>query len=644
MKFKSCLLISLFVLGLANAQKQGEVLFSINGKPTGTAEFLRVYQKNLDLVLDENQKDIETYLQTYIDYKLKVNEAYNLGLHKKESYVNEFNGYKKQLAKGYLADKNTSEALVAEAYQRLLFEVNADHILVRVDEFAPPKDTLEAFNKIHEIHKQLTPENFEEQRQKVNDGTSVLGEKLGYFSVFTMVYPFESMAYTTPVGAISKPFRTRFGYHIIKVNDKKKNPGEVEVAHIMVFKTKPDEPQFNPQQRINDIYQKLKSGEGFESLAKLYSDDKSSGFNGGNLPRFGTGKINSPVFEQKAFTIEEGKYSEPFETEFGWHILKGIKKYPIGGFEQEKAALQEKVNRDQRSSIVTENFVNKLKSEYNFKEDIWVKKSLFALVDSSFTQKKWQKPVHTKLLDKTLFSLRGLTVTANEFANHLLEIQPHLRPEKPEIIVPKIYKQFVQDKVLGYHEANLENINEEYAAIVNEYREGLLLFDLMQEKIWDKARTDTLALKAYFENNREKYTWGKRVVATSVSCNDTDIAADVAAFFGLGYTDEEIKQKLPNENLIFTKVTLEENNQLLPKNFECTPNAVHIHKTEESNIVLYIHECLPRQAKSFEDAQGQVLSDYQNELEKNWVASLRASQKVEVNQKALSKLTNNLKK
>ena len=293
MKMKQ-LFLSLFVsLQLASFAQTAtkEALFTIDSKPYYTDEFLRVYNKNLDLVKDESQKDLTQYLELFVGYKLKITKANKLGLQNGEAYKNELASYRTQLSKNYLTDSKVTNELVVEGYERSKKEIKAAHILLLVDENAAPADTLAAFNKANEIRdRALKGEDFGQLAAEFSQDPSVKENKgdLGYFSSFRMVYAFETAAFKTAKGAISMPVRTRYGFHLIKVEDVRDNRGEVTVAHIMILNPKEDKPEDKAaaQSKIDDIYQKLQQGEKFEELAKQFSEDKSSSSRGGVLARF----------------------------------------------------------------------------------------------------------------------------------------------------------------------------------------------------------------------------------------------------------------------------------------------------------------------------------------------------------------------
>ena len=307
-------------------------------------------------------------MDLFVGYKLKVNKANKLGLQDGQAYQNELKSYRTQLAKNYFNDTKITEELIEEGYNRLQKEIKASHILILVDENAAPADTLVAYNKLKDIRNRIVKgEKFEDLAKQLSEDPSAKENNgdLGYFTAFRMVYPFENAAFTTSKGEVSKIFRTRFGYHIVKVNDVRPNRGEVTVAHIMTLNPKPeDEDQKKAENMINDIYKKINQGEKFEELAKQFSEDKSSSTKGGVLNKFSSGQLSSEEFENVAFTLKNsGDISMPFQSQFGWHIVKLIEKHPVKTLDEMKVELENKIGKDDRSKKIVESLHEKLKKK-----------------------------------------------------------------------------------------------------------------------------------------------------------------------------------------------------------------------------------------------------------------------------------------
>tara|TARA_R110002049_G_scaffold226185_2_gene398180 strand:- start:7743 stop:9698 length:1956 start_codon:yes stop_codon:yes gene_type:complete len=640
----------LLVLFLSNthAQKLNDtVLFTVDDTPVYTSEFLRVYNKNIDLVQDESQKDVDSYLTLFTNYKLKLKEAKALELDKKPSYLKELESYKKQLSKSFLTDNKVTDALVEEAYERISTEVKANHILVRVSENASPKDTLEAYNKALKLRDRALKEGFETVRKEVHNGQTVFGEELGYFSGFKMVYDFENAAYNTKVGEISMPFRTRFGYHFIKVFDTRKSRGEVTVAHIMLSKQETDTTAGTPESRIQDIYKKIQQGEDFESLAKQFSDDKSSSEKGGSLSPFSGGQLSAPEFEDAAFALKEiGDVSKPVESKFGWHIIKLYDKKTTPSFEDMKSELAAKVKRDERSKLIDEALVEKLRKQYNISETQPNLDYFVSILNDDYYKRAWKLPADFDG-QKPLVKIKEKQLTYKDFGDFLVESQQNIKSKLTNtVLVSQQYEAFLNANLVQYQEANLENDNEDFAHILNEYRDGLLLFDLMETTIWNAAKTDSIAIQDFYSKHKNSYVYPERVDAVVASSANQKTVKKVAKLLEKNMAPEQIK-KLVNSNgevnIIFTSGIMEKGHQALPSNYEFKKGISKIYKHNDSFIVVQTKEILPESLKTFDEAKGSIISDYQVYKEKSWLDTLKDKYKVIINHNALDTVKTQIK-
>jgi len=520
------------------SQKKRDILFRIDGKPQLVSDFLTNYNKNIDIVADKNQKDINNYLNLYINYKLKILKARELKLDTIKAFREELQRYKRQLMTPYLKDTATINKLAKQAYNRTKYEVNVSHILIRVNKTAPPKDTLAAYKQIYKIwHLLKNGEEFSNVAKKYSQDPSSKINKgnLGYFGAFTMVYKFENESYNTPVDSVSKPFRTRFGYHIIKVNGRRLSKGQVQVAHIML-KNKNDNDIKKNKIKIDSIYYLLQNGADFKTLAKQFSQDKSSAQKGGLLPKFSDGRIIKS-FANQAFALKNiGDYSKPFKTPYGWHIVKLIKKFKVLNYNDLKSELINKIKRGDRSKVIEETLINNLKKKYTI---INYKPAL-----SVFYNKNWVQ--YADSLKKPILKIQDSTFSQHDFVVFLKT--NYIKNN----ITDKTYQQFKNKKIINYYKAHLERTNANYAKTINSFRDGLLLFNVMQKEVWQKSK-DSTALQSFYMLNRTKY------------------------------------------------------------------------------------------AKDFKKHRGQIMSDYQNFLEKSWINTLRKNNKVKINKAALKKLNKQYK-
>jgi len=617
---------------------QKEVLFTVNKEPVTVDEFTRVYQKNINLVQDEKQKDVDEYLKLYVNYKLKLAEAKALGLDKDAKYLSEFKSYRSQLAQKYLTDTDVNEVLIKEAYQRIKEEVNINHILVRCPENALPADTLKAYNQVLAYKKQAQKEGFETIMKKVNNGKTVYGESLGYFDAFKMVYPFENVAYNTPVGEISDPFRTQFGYHILQVLDKRKSRGEVEVAHIMVANNN-TKLTTTPKEKINEIYNQLKNGANFSNLAKQFSDDKGSAIKGGVLQRFGSGKITDKNFENTAFSLtQEGELSAPIQSKYGWHIIKLIKKYPVPELAKMKATILQKIKKDSRSKIVNDKFYGRLKKKYHYKEKENAVKEILKVVDQSFLGGRVTDKEKNK---DELFSFANKNYTYADYYKYLRsKIRGYRNLRNIDKIVNDSFNEFVNQKLLAYQNENLENEYPDFAAIVKEYREGLLLFDLMEKQVWQKAKKDTLGVQKYYNAHKKDYLWDTRVDAIIVTAQSKKEAKKAKKILSKHSSVKAITNAI--KNAVVSAGIYEKNDKELPSKIEFKKGVSKIFRHNKQYVVVKINEILLPKQKEFEEVRGRVINDYQNEIEKKWLQQLKTKYPVSIHNDVLAKVKKQL--
>ncbi|MES2544729.1 MAG: peptidylprolyl isomerase [Bacteroidota bacterium] len=659
MKMKQLIFGILLSLNLMSYAQNvpNEVLFTIDNKPYYTEEFSRVYNKNLDLVKDESQKDLNQYLDLFIGYKLKINKAYKLGLQEGTNYRTELKTYRTQLAKNYVSDSKVTKELVEEAFKRSLKEIRASHILFLVDENASPEDTLKVYKQIQDVYQRINKgEDFIKMAVQYSQDPSVKENKgdLGYFSAFRMVYPFETAAYNTSKGNLSKIFRTRFGYHFLKVDDIRDNRGELLVEHIMIAKptstTDSTEEINKPKNTIQDIHKKIKQGENFESLAKQFSEDKTSSSKGGLLNRFGSGQLSSEKFETIAFSLtKENPISEPFETDFGWHIVKLVEKYPVGILADRQADLETKVAKDDRSRKIAASLTEKLRKKYTVTRDDKFYASLVKLVTNDYYDGKWTTPEEMKEYTKKLFSINNdKEVNGNNFLFYLQSKQKTGSKIKPiNKLVDNSYQSYVDSKLNEYYNEKLETEFPDFAATMDEYRDGLLLFDLMEKEIWNKSKTDTLGLKKYYESNINKYSWKNKLDVAITSSTNLEVIKKAYKLLNQGKTPEFVKEKLNIKdgavNLMTNSGIFEEGSEALPKTLKLQEGISEILKEGDYYFVVKVNKVIPAQPKTLEECKGKVINDYQQYLEENWVSELKKEFKVEVNQNTFEKVKKELK-
>lgn len=621
---KFVIVILLFVFNPVQAQDEEKILFSIDGEGVYNEEFIRVYEKNKDIVVEDEQKEFEDYFNLFVDFKLKLKQARELSLDTLSSYTEELAKYREQLIQPYLQNPEATESLIKEAYERTLQEVNASHILVRVEPNAIPTDTIKAHLKIKEARDRIIEgASFDSIAQIYSEDPSVKTNNgnLGYFTAFSMVYPFENAAYETEEGEVSTIFRTRFGYHILKINDKRESPGEVQVAHIMIKKD--STVLKDPKDQIDQIYMELKQGGDFALIAKEQSDDYGSARKGGVLSKFGTGRMIKS-FEDVAFRLqEEGDFSEPFETQYGWHILKLLKKYPIPDYEELYPQLESKVKNGSRSSYVERSLADRIVKDYRY---VTYKNKLQKYPSIEGFE---QSEDDVLRIEEKVFTGRDFYLYAKDIKQKTLE---------------DMYDDFCNHMVINYYKENLDKTNKEFALTYQEYKDGLLLFELLQREVWQKSETDSIGLQTFFESNRSQYTWKKRGSLVIASCTRLEKAELVRKLLSQGESTASIKDKV-NEgatiHVLFSKGKLEEGSSKFPKGYVLKEGVSKIYEENEGNFtIIKVDHMFGPQWKTLNETRGEVMNDYQKHIEDQWVKELRKKYQVKVNHKNYKELKN----
>ena len=634
------------------AQQKKDVLFTIDNKPFYTDEFSRIYNKNINLVKDESQKDLDQYLELFIGYKLKVTKAIKLGLDKNAAYISELKSNRTQLAKNYLTDSKVTQELVDEAYNRLQKEVRVSHILLMVDENAAPSDTIAVYNKIMSVRKRAVDgEDFGKLAEENSMDTSVKENKgdLGYFSAFRMVYSFENGAFTTKKGEISNPIRSRFGYHLIKVIDSRDNRGEMSAAHIMIMKAADPNKEIDAKSKIDDIYKKIQLGENFENLAKEFSEDKSSSDKGGVLNKFASGQLSSTEFEDVAFSLtKENPLSKPFQSQYGWHIIKFIERFAVKSAKEMQQELSAKIGKDERSRKISNAVNTKLKKEFQTKTNDKLYAAIEKTITPEFVAGTWKTP-EDQVFEENFLSINNKQISGKTFLAYVFEQQNSFKDSKlsVKIIQDNIYEKFLNEQLNKYADENLESKFPEFANVMEEYKDGLLLFDLMEKEIWTKSKTDTVGLKKFHDLNRKNYVWKNRFELLIASSAKEEAVKNAMLLLQNNKTADEIKKTINTDKVVDIMISegvFEEGNSAIPKNVISKIGITDIIKNGTYFYVTKVKNIISAGEKSFEEAKGKVVNDYQQYLEENWVSELKKEFKIEVNKKIFNKVKKEIKK
>jgi peptidyl-prolyl cis-trans isomerase SurA len=615
-------------------KEKNRLLFSVSESPVFVDEFIYLYTKNhQNQQEDFTEEKISEYLNLYINFKLKVLEAKRRGMDTTTAFIKEYNSYKEELRKPYLPETNLTDSLVKLTYERMRLEIKASHILFKVEPDAPPADTLKVFSRAMDIRKRiLAGEDFatlamtysEDPSAKSNQGS------LGYFSALQMVYPFETAAYTTSPGQVSMPVRTRFGYHLIKVYDKRAAQGEVEVSHIMI-RTGEDKDDKKARDVIFSIHEKLQAGVAWDELCREYSEDPATKENGGRLRPITTGAMASvPEFEEMAFHLKNpGDISDPLQTQFGWHVLRLEKKIPLASYAAMESTLRGRVLRDERTTLTKKALLEKLRSEYGLIEYHEVRKSLLALADSLILQRGLKK-LPSALDNQILMELNDRDYRLGEFLNYARENQvPNSEP--PAKYMEQLYNKFIDASILEVMEQKIVAENPTFRFLLNEYYEGILLFEIMEKEVWNKASNDSTGQRTYYVRHQSNYMAGERAKAVIYSSKTADFREIIQKWAEAGHEDSVHVFVRENKIKVESGYYQRDEKPVLKD----IPWASGVYSAENNGIyyLAWLKDILPQGPMSFEESRAAIISDYQTYLEGIWLEDLKKKYTVKVNEK-----------
>lgn len=641
---------------LAGKPTKDTTLFNYGNKTVTTKEFYKGFSKNKDKGYVSKASEVDEYLELYKKFKLKVQDAYDQGLDTTEDFKTELATYRKQIAKPYLTDKVVNEQLVNEAYERMKYEVKASHILIVVRPFASPQDTLIALNKIISIRNKIDSGlSFENAAVEFSEDPSAPNNQgsLGYFTAFQMIYEFENYAFNTPVGKISRVFRTEFGYHIVKVFDKRLSKGEISVRQIKIeMNPNPSQEEvLEAEAKINEVYKKLQNGEKFVSLVQQYSEDASSVLKNGELPLFSMTSVRYPEnFKNTAFSLlKDGDYSSPIQTANGFHILQRISLKPIDSLSKIKGSILNKISRDSRQYRNTLAVYEKAKKMYKFKENKKYNAILLKYIDDALLigeLKEDSVKMKSPESSVSLFALNKAkkTYTVKDFTKWLVEVQKPSNSKSKSSVIEQYYQAFRLQNIMEFYENDLENTNDTFAALYKEYKEGILLFTLTDKKVWSKSAEDTVGLKNFYNEHSSQYNFKDRYEATIYRCANRTIAESLKKDLENGLTMDSILKKNNRSNPLnvsnpMTGKYEQGNNQYANMIFTSgLTNQKYLiiedPKSVGGFVVIVVHNFIPAGKKTLNEARGSVMSDYQASLEKEWIQQLLLKYPIVVNQTA----------
>lgn len=650
-KFFVFLGLILFSLATKAQTLTDPTVMTINGNPVSKSEFEYVYKKN-NTESSIEKKSLAEYVDLFTDFKLKIEEAKALGLDTARQFIKEFTGYKDQLIQPYLLDTVTEQAFAKDLYGRLNENIEVSHILFKFDKPQVfPSDTLELYKKAMAVRARLVgkkAEPFDKVAKEVSDDPSAKmaskGGYLGWTTGMMFIAPFEDAMYGLKVNEISMPVRTAYGYHLIKVENKRPDLGMVDVAHIMFgfSQQEPSKEEVDSIQALaKDVYAKLKSGGDYAQLCTQYSADKQSAANGGDLGWFGVEARLPDEFKTASYALKDtGDFTQPIKTAFGYHIIKLINKKPRATWDEAKTGFMNQIKRSDRQTKLTKLYEEALVKQFDYKLDTVAYNNLNVLATTVF-------PTDSLFLDKTandnktLFTVNGSAYKVSDFGHSITKAgqSSNLSTE----LLQNAYVNYLYSVLKEKQKENLVASNSDIKNLVQEYHDGILLFNIMNEQVWEKATNDTLGLQKYFAENKAKYTWSepkfkgfvlfakdadaKKKAETVIKKNKK--SNDLIANLKEAFSTDSIPPIKVERGLWAKGENAYVDYQIVNKGKGTAPAAT------EKFPLFVVNGKFITAPEDYTDVKGLVVSDYQDWLEKEWLASLRAKYPVTVNQDVL---------
>ncbi|AKP51626.1 peptidylprolyl isomerase [Cyclobacterium amurskyense] len=634
-----------------------DYLLKIDGETSDREEFLYILNKNRQKdAAPISRTEFEENFELFVDYKLKVKYAMDLGMHKTKAFSDEFSAFKDQLKKPYLLENSLTEGELRKAYSRMQEIVKASHILFQFPQNASKEDSIAVFKMAEKIKAEAEAgEDFHQLAVQHSDDPSASSNKgsLGYFTALQMVLPFEEAAYNLKVGEISSPIISDFGYHIIKLEDRRPNPGQLHVSHLLIRSAGAEEDQmaFN---KINQIHQNLiENPSQWLELVKTYSEDPGSKANKGMIPWFGVGSI-VPEFEHAAFSLsKKGDFSAPVKTEYGYHIIRLEGAKPVPPFNEVLPTIKSNILRDSRSNLIKDQVLAMQKAKFNVTENSQLINSLKNAFSSSSGRPVAQLYIKLEGLsnkgDKLIVRSEWKDATIQDFIAYLKKEGPSVNTLL-NVSFDEVYGDYLENLLATWEEEHLYQNNKDYRQLVNEYKNGMLLFELMNNEVWQKALEDSTGQRNYFQNNTDNYMWSKRVKALIVKAIKSQNISKVESWLSTKTLTDSLSTELKNRfleknTLLFTveQKTFEVDNNELLSELDLNQTFHKLHQNEET-VLIVLGETLPARQKKYEETRGRLIQDYQQYLETKLITELKQKYTIQVNEDEKEKIYQSLAK
>ena len=642
---KNWLIAIIVSFALVNAHSQ--TLFTYGPYKADTKEFLRAFNKNNQQTAVSKSTAIKQYLDLYINSRLKIREAYDRRYDTLPNIESEIENLRSQVIENYMSDPDAINRLSKEAFKRSLKDIHAAHIFLSLKNASGNIDSAAARKKLNDVTKRLAAgEDFLKVAQQLSDDPSAKDNKgdLNFITVFTLPYEFENVVYSTTPGKISKPYLSKMGYHIFKNLGERKALGTIKVQQILLAfpPGMKETAKKNIQHLADSLHQRIKAGESFASLASIYSNDYVSAASDGNIPDISVGQYD-PTFERTIWALKDGSVSKPFETDYGYHIVKRISAKPVVTNAADKTnteELRQKIMADDRWKSAKDFIYDRIKKEGLFQKAEYSEPVLWALSDSLLDSKP---PGIGRAMNTSsaLFKIGDSTFRVMEWIG-FAQMNRHKADRVSVKPYPDVMNEFVRNSMYQYYRLHLEDFNEEFKNQMTEFKDGNLFFEIMQQEVWNKAQNDSVALQALYEKNKSQYNWNKSADAVIFFCSDETVAKELYNKIKSNPANwakavEAVSEKVVADSARYEWSQIPGMDGKTPVNGMITPLSVNpTDRTASFSLVSKVYT-LPS-PRTFNEARGLVMNDYQAMLEEEWIKTLKKKYPVVVDEKVLAQV------
>lgn len=635
----------ILALAAMNSTANAQTLITYGNNSISKEEFLKAYNKNKTQV-DDKEKALREYVELYTNFKLKVKAAAELGIDTLPQIQFDISNFREQIMQNYLNDEEAIDRLLQESFGRVKKDLRLLHFSVPVAADAAVADTQKAFSAAQALYQQLKAgnSNYNSIVEKTAPGL-ILQRDLGYITAFTLPYQYENIVYGLQKNEVSTPYRSKNAWHLFKLIDERASAGRWKIAQVLIA-VAPDADEASRAaalEKANDVYNKIKDGGPFATIAKTYSDDQLTYLNSGELPEFGTGTFTND-FESQVLTLKkDGDFTKPFLTSFGYHIVKRMSFTPTPEVADDAYLfdLKQKLMRDDRVNAEKEKFTRDLIAKVDVKTLKEVKRpDLLRYADSLMTNPALEQTKGFPISNKNVLKVKNELLKGSDWLAFVRQYKTNLSEYKGETN-SQLWDKFVEISALDYYKKNLESFNPDFNFQIQEFKEGNMLFEIMERNVWGKAISDSAGLLQHFQSNASKFKWAESADVLIFNCNAPKVAEEAIVALKKGknwrvLAEEQVATMQADSGRY-------EIAQIIGANYASTPkkgnfSAITSNIDGTSTFVMYVNIYAPNQQRTFEDARGLVINEYQQELEKNWIAALRKKYPVKVNESMIKEM------